>query len=362
MEFLSDYGLFLAKTITFVIAIIIVVGFIVSASMKNQHEEKGRIEVKRINDKYRDMLDEVKAAVLEESQLKVEEKQRKKEEKEKQKAQKLAAKQAGKSKKEGGEAALAEEPGKPRVYILDFIGDIKASATEELRRVITAVLAIARKQDEIVVRLESQGGMVHSYGLASSQLARITGKEIPLTICVDKVAASGGYMMACVANKIVAAPFAILGSIGVVAQLPNFHKLLKKNDVDYEMFTAGEYKRTVTMFGENTEKGRKKFMEDLEDTHVLFKEFITTHRPTVNIDDVATGEIWFGLRARDKNLIDEISTSDEYLFSKIDTADLFEVRYQHKKSIAEKVGISVETAMERVFTSWLQKLNNKIFT
>lgn len=358
MEFLPNYGLFLAKTITFVIAIIVVVGFIISAGMKNQHEDKGRIEVKRINEKYKDMLEDIKAAVLELPQLKEEEKQRKKEEKEKQKALKRAEK-AKKGKKEG---ELVEEPGKPRIYILDFVGDIKASATEELRRVITAVLAIARKQDEVVLRLESQGGMVHSYGLASSQLARVTGKQIPLTICVDKVAASGGYMMACVANKIIAAPFAILGSIGVVAQLPNFHKLLKKNDIDYEMLTAGEYKRTLTMFGENTEKGRKKFMEDLEDTHVLFTEFITEHRPGVNIDEVATGEIWFGMRALDKNLIDEISTSDEYLFSKIDSADLFEVKYQHKKSLAEKFGISVETAMERVFTNWWQKLNNKIFT
>lgn len=357
MDFLTNYGLFLAKTITFVIAIIIVFGFIVSAGMKNQQDDKGRIEVKRINDKYEDMLEDVKAAVLEEAEFKEQEKQRKKAEKEKQKSLKKSAK-ASKNK----EADSTEQTTKPRVYILDFVGDIKASATEELRRVVTAVLAIARKQDEVVVRLESQGGMVHSYGLASSQLARITGKEIPLTICVDKVAASGGYMMACVANKIIAAPFAILGSIGVVAQLPNFHKLLKKNDIDYEMLTAGEYKRTLTIFGENTEKGRKKFMEDLEDTHVLFKEFITEHRPSVNIDEVATGEIWFGRRARDKNLIDEISTSDEYLFSKIETADLFEVKYQHKKSLPEKLGLSVETAMERVFTNWLQKLNNKIFT
>lgn len=362
MEFLSDYGLFLAKTITFVLAVIVIVGFVVSASMKNQHEEKGHIEVKRINEKYEQMLEEVKACVLEEVELKEEEKQRKKLEKEKQKELKRSLKVAKGKKKTEGNKEADNKTLKQRVYILDFMGDIKASATEELRRVITAVLAIARKEDEIVVRLESQGGMVHSYGLASSQLARITGKEIPLTVCVDKVAASGGYMMACVANKIVAAPFAILGSIGVVAQLPNFHKLLKKNDIDYEMLTAGEYKRTLTMFGENTDKGRKKFVEDLEDTHVLFKEFIVEHRKAVNIDEVATGEIWFGLRAMEKNLIDQISTSDEYLFSKIESADLFEVSYQHKKTLAEKFGISIEIAMERVLSNWWQKLNNKIFS
>ena len=366
MDFLINYGLFLAKTITFVVALIIVVGFVVSAGMKGQHEDKGHIEVKRINEKYEEMLDDLKSVVLEESDLKAEEKQRKKEQKEKQKALKKSAKAKKSAEKKSTKSAVEDaevaEEIKQRVYILDFIGDIKASATEELRKVITAVLAIARKEDEIVLRLESQGGMVHSYGLASSQLARITSKEIPLTICVDKVAASGGYMMACVANKIIAAPFAILGSIGVVAQIPNFHKLLKKNNIEYETLTAGEYKRTLTMFGENTDKGRKKFVEDLEDTHVLFKEFISQHRPNVNIEEVATGEIWFGTRAQDKSLIDAVSTSDEYLFSKIDSADLFEVSFQHKKTLAEKFGISIEMAMERVFSSWWQKLNNKIFS
>jgi serine protease SohB len=226
-----------------------------------------------------------------------------------------------------------------------------------MREEITAVLSQATDKDEVVVKVESGGGMVHSYGLAASQLARITQKNIPLTVCVDKVAASGGYMMACVANKIVAAPFAILGSIGVVASLPNFHKLLKKNDIDYEMFTAGEYKRTVTMFGENTEKGRAKFVEDLEDTHVLFKEFVSENRPQVDIEKVATGEIWFGRRAKDVNLIDEIITSDEYLLSQIETADIFQVEYVYKKSIQEKLGFAAQGAVDRLLMTWWERLH-----
>jgi len=369
LEFLSEYGLFLAKTITFVVALIVLVGFVVSASMKGQHEERGHIEVNKINEKYDDMLDVLNAAILDEQALKEQEKQRKKAEKELKQANKKKAKEskqkAGKAKSveanvEAGEDT--EELGKPRVFIIDFVGDMKASATEELRRVITSILAVVSKRDEIVVRLESAGGLVHSYGLASSQLSRITSKEIPLTICVDKVAASGGYMMACVANKIIAAPFAVIGSIGVVAQLPNFHKILKKNDVDYEMLTAGEYKRTLTMFGENTEKGRKKFVDDLEDTHVLFKEFITEHRDIVDIDDVATGEIWFGSRALDKKLIDEVQTSDEYLYDKIKDNDIYEISFVQKKNLAQKVGLSVESALERVFSNWWQKLNGRIFT
>ena len=364
MEFFIEYGLFLAKTVTFLVAIVVLVGFIISAGMKNQQDEKGHIEVKKVNEKYEDMLHILKASILDESDLKEEEKKRKKTEKEEKKAAKKKAKEKSKQvKNEVAEYEVVEDKeSKPRVFVADFVGDIKASATEELRRVITAILAVARKNDEIVVRLESPGGMVHSYGLASSQLARITSKNLSLTVCVDKVAASGGYMMACVANKIVAAPFAVIGSIGVVAQLPNFHKLLKKNNIEYEMLTAGEYKRTLTMFGENTDKGRKKFVEDLEDTHVLFKEFITDHRENINIDEIATGEIWFGKRALEKNLVDDIQTSDEYLLDKIQNSDVFEVSYIQKKSVAEKLGISVEASVERVVSNWWQKLNNKIFS
>ncbi len=226
-----------------------------------------------------------------------------------------------------------------------------------MREEISTVLTLAKPTDEILVKVESGGGMVHSYGLASSQLARITQKNIPLTVCVDKVAASGGYMMAGVANKIVAAPFAIIGSIGVVAQLPNFHKLLKKNDIDYEMFTAGEYKRTVTMFGENTEKGRAKFVEELEDTHVLFKEFVNEHRPQVDIAEVATVEVWFGRRAKEVKLIDEIQTSDEYLFAQAETADIYQVEFTHKKSLPEKLGFAAQAAVDRLLMTWWERLN-----
>ncbi len=174
----------------------------------------------------------------------------------------------------------------------------------------------------------------HSYGLASSQLERIRRRNIPLTICVDRVAASGGYMMACIANRLIAAPFALIGSIGVVAQIPNFHRLLKKNDVDYEVLTAGDYKRTLTMFGENTDKGREKFVEELEDTHSLFKEFVSEYRPQLDIEKVATGEVWFGRRALENQLIDQIETSDDYLFNLSEEADIYKVKYRPKQTLA----------------------------
>jgi serine protease SohB len=358
LEFLTEYGLFFAKTLTFVVAVFIIVTLIVSAGARGKKSEKGQIQVSKLNDKYKATREALQHAVLDEDQLKLLEKDEKKRVKSEKADQKKAAKEKHKKEEKG---YVADEH-KKRVFVLDFHGDIKASANESLRETISAVLTLATPKDEVVVKVESGGGMVHSYGLASSQLARITSKQIPLTVCVDKVAASGGYMMACVANKIVAAPFAILGSIGVVAQLPNFHRLLKKNDIDYEMFTAGEFKRTVTMFGENTVKGREKFVEDLEDTHVLFKEFVSEHRPQVDIAAVATGEVWFGLRAKAVNLIDVLQTSDEYLLDQVETADIFEVEFTLKKSLPEKLGIAAQVAVERaLFSVWEKAQLNRWF-
>ena len=313
-------------------------------------------------DEYKETLE---ANLFDKEELKAIEKARAKEDKEKAKEEKVKAKALAKANKKAGktgtvatdDAEEAEEVPKKRVFVLDFDGDIKASAADLMREEITAVLTMARKEDEIVVRLESGGGMVHSYGLASSQLQRIKDKGIPLTVCIDMVAASGGYMMACIADKIVAAPFAIVGSIGVVAQLPNFHRLLKKNDVDFEMFTAGEYKRTVTMFGENTDKAKDKFREDLEETHVLFKNHVSRFRPSVNIDEVATGDTWYGQDALSNKLIDKLGTSDDYLVSACAEADVFEVSYEFKKSLQEKLGLAVQLGIEKAATRFLTVLN-----
>ena len=212
-----------------------------------------------------------------------------------------------------------------------------------------------------MLRLESGGGMVHSYGLASSQLARIRQANVPLTVCIDKVAASGGYMMACIGQKIISAPFAILGSIGVVAQLPNVHRLLKKHDIDFEVLTAGEYKRTLTIFGENTEKGREKFQEDLETTHKLFKNFVARYRPQLEIDDIATGEVWLGLAALEKELVDELKTSDEYLAERSKEAELFHLHYAEKKTLQERVGLAASVALDRFALNWLSRLTQQRF-
>ncbi len=352
MEFLTEYGLFLAKIVTFVVAALVVISVVMSAAQKDRgdHEGEGELKIRKLNEKYEKLRETIQSRLMSDQQRKLFQKARKKEQK--------AEKKAAKAKKDSDE----HEDSRGRVYVLDFDGDIKASDTDPLRRAITAVLSIADpEKDEVVIRLESGGGLVHSYGLTAAQLDRIRSKGVRLTACVDKVAASGGYMMACVADRIVASPFAILGSIGVVAQLPNFHRFLKKNDVDFEVLTAGEHKRTMTIFGENTDKGRQKFLEDLEDTHGLFKEYVSERRPDLDIAAVANGDIWFGKRALEVKLIDEIKTSDEYLIEACDRADVVSVAYQRKRSLPEKLGLATSAALEHTIWKVLGAFRNQKF-
>lgn len=329
MEFILDYGLFLAKIVTVVAAIVVLIVLVKSAGGKSG-APKGELEITNLSEQHKQSVEQLEHHLHDEAFLKARDKATKKEEKEKNKSREKEIKQASKE----GELDSKREP---HLFVLDFKGSIDAKEVNSLREEVTAILAVAREGDEVLLRLESGGGMVHGYGLASSQLDRIKAAGLPLTIAVDKVAASGGYMMACVADKIVSAPFAIVGSIGVIAQIPNFNKLLKKHDIEYEQLTAGEYKRTLTMFGENTDKARDKFKQELEETHVLFKDFIRERRPSLELEKVATGEHWFGTQAKERGLVDEISTSDDLVVAACKDKTVLSVHYVPKKKLADKL-------------------------
>ncbi|WP_426345966.1 protease SohB [Cronobacter universalis] len=343
MNLLAEYGLFLAKIVTVVVAIAIVIALIANLTQRKK-AQRGELRVTRLGEDYKEMKEEVAAALLEPHQHKQWHKNQKKK-------NKLEAK-AAKARAKRGEAAPA---GKPTLYVLDFKGSIDAHEVSALREEVTAVLAVAKPADEVLLRLESPGGVVHGYGLAASQLQRLRERQIPLTIAVDKVAASGGYMMACVANNIVAAPFAIIGSIGVVAQIPNFNRLLKRNDIDIELHTAGQYKRTLTLLGENTEEGREKFREDLNETHQLFKEFVHSMRPSLDIEAVATGEHWYGVQAKEKGLVDEISTSDNLIIARMQEREVVSLRYLQRKRLMDRFTGSAAQSLDRLLLRWWQR-------
>ena len=321
LEFAFEYGLFLAKAVTWVIAIVVVIGSIAGLIRQSRDHQGGdRLDVRHLNRRYEDLAEVLNSELLSEEVRKADEKARK-----------------AREKAEAKAAKKGHKPPRPRLFVLNFDGDIGASAVEELREEITALLQVARDDDEVMLKLESEGGMVHAYGLAASQLVRIRDRGLRLTISVDKVAASGGYMMACVAHRIIAAPFAVVGSIGVVAQIPNFNRLLKKHEVDFELHTAGEHKRTLTLFGENTPAAREKFQQELEDTHVLFKRFVAEYRPQLKIDKVATGEHWFGRQALDLKLVDELRTSDDFLMERSRESELYKIEFKPHRSLPERL-------------------------
>jgi serine protease SohB len=342
LEFLYEYGLFAAKAFTIVIAIAAVIIVVLAASNKQKGgSSPGSLELESLSEGFEELEEMGTHALLTKEELKALAKEKKKEKKAK-----------GKNKSDEEDKKLNN------LFVLDFNGSPMAKEVETLRKEITAILCIAKEDDEVLVKVESGGGVVHGYGLAASQLKRIKDKGLKLTISVDKVAASGGYMMACVADKVIAAPFAIIGSIGVIAQLPNFNKLLKKNDVDFEMHTAGDFKRTLTVFGENTDEGRAKFQSELEEVHHMFKDFVTDNRPDLDINKVATGEYWYGSKALELNLVDEIQTSDDFLLKAKDEFKMFKLKYAVKKTMAQKLGFAVSEGIEGGISKVLANTRN----
>lgn len=327
MEQLIEFALFFAKVLVIFLAILGILLALFSLALKNKL--KHEISLEDLNQKYSDFKSVLQELLLDKKSLKAATKEQKEKDK------------------------ILSETVRPQAYVVNFNGDVQAHQVEQFREEITAILSIAKENEEAIICVESPGGTVHGYGLAAAQILRLKSAGIQVTVCVDKVAASGGYLMACSAHRILAAPFAIIGSIGVIAQVPNFHRILKKNDVDYEEITSGEFKRTVSVLGEITEKGRSKFKEQIEDTHRLFKEFVKQVRPKLDINLVATGEYWFGTKAKELNLIDEIKTSDEYLMAISSTHRLVKIKIEPKKTLSDKiqdiVGAMTLKLTDRVF-------------
>ncbi len=333
MEFLQDLGLFFFQTLIIVVGIIAVIVTIAAVALKNKGSKNFDIEI--LNEKHQDQKSALQSVLLNSSELKKEKKSLKAQSKSEEKS----------------------DTQKPQIYVLDFLkGDVNASSVDHFREEISAIISVAKKDQEVIINVESPGGIVHGYGLAAAQILRLRDHGLNVTVCVDKVAASGGYMMACVAHKIICSPFAIIGSIGVVAQVPNFNKLLKKYDVDFKEYTAGDYKRTVSILGEITEKGEKKFLEQLEATHLLFKSFVGKFRPQMDLTKVATGEYWFGQDALKMGLVDEILTSDDYIMKKINDNKLIKLSFEKKPSLSEKISGFVSEAVSSSVQKTFQRV------
>lgn len=337
VDFLSQYGLFLAKVLTVVFGVLFIVAATLVLISRQKQSPEGTLRITDLSHERKILREHLQAEILHKSIFK-----------KWMKTQKAAQKAAQKAEQKTANKKDAPSASQPRAFVVRFDGDIRASQVKALRQVVTAILTIAQPEDEVVLVLESGGGVVHGYGLAAAQLDRLRQQHIHLTVAIDKVAASGGYMMAVVGNVIVASPFAIVGSIGVVGQLPNFHRFLNKHDIDYELQTAGEYKRTLTLFGENTDKAREKFQQEIDETQRLFKNFIEQYRPQVNIEQVATGEHWHALDALGYQLIDQIMTSDDLITNKIQSHQVYELAYEEPQSLPHRLFSGMSMMMDNL--------------
>ncbi len=358
--------MFLAKAVTIVLAIGILISLIASLGLKSKRQSDGQIQIANISEDIESIKDDIDSELLTEEEYKKRQKDKKKREKAEHKANKKKLKEVAKESKasddESDKSKESDDDRKKRLFVLDFDGDVEASAVENLREEISAIISSAETGDSVLVRLESPGGMVHAYGLAASQLVRIKQANLELIVAVDQVAASGGYMMACVADRIIAAPFAVVGSIGVVAEIPNFHRLLKHNKVDYEQHTAGDYKRTLTMFAENTDAAREKFKHELEETHDLFKDFITENRQDLDIQKVSTGEHWYGIQAKKLGLVDDLQTSDDFILNSVKERTVYSITYEVKKTLSQRLSVSLQSAVEKSLLSlWQKSLTSRLF-
>jgi len=333
MAFWLDIAAFALKALI-IVAAVGGLAILIARLARSGEAKDPEIKVRSLNERYDEMRDAMNAELLD-----------KKERKGLAKARKREAKAEAKARRD-------QEPGK-RIYVLAFKGDMRASAVKRLGAEIDAVLTVARPgTDEAMIRIESPGGTVTGYGLAAAEILRLRERKIMVTASVDQVAASGGYMMACAADRIVAAPFAVVGSIGVVAPAPNLHRLLKKNDIDYEEMTAGEFKRTVSVLGEITPEGREHFRGKLDATHEAFKTHVAECRPAVDIAEVANGDHWLAREALALGLVDEIATGDELLFRARDEARLYEVTTEARKNLLQQLlsglGVAAQGAADFV--------------
>ncbi len=336
MHFLAEYGLFLAKIVTWVIAILVTALGISLITQKNK-KSSGRIHIRNLNQKFEKTACHLHQAIYNKATHKNYLKQRKVKYKEQEKH--------------------PHHDQQPNLFILEFHGDIKASATENLRREVDAILTVAQKHDKVLLRLHSGGGTVHGYGFGAAQCQRLSDFGLELIVAVDKVAASGGYLMAATADKIIAAPFALIGSIGVLLQLPNFHNFLKHHHIDFEMITAGQFKRTLTIFGENSDQGRTKMKHELEAIHHTFKAFIQLHRKNVDVERAATGEVWLASAAKELGLIDELITSDDFILKQRNHYRLLEIKYKSKKNWPSKLSEAGANIMISAWEAVLSRLS-----
>lgn len=247
--------------------------------------------------------------------------------------------------------------------LLSFNGDINATEVIEFGRAVSMIVQMKDLVSEVYIIINSGGGVVNGYGLLASEIERLHYSEIETYALIDQVAASGGYMAACVANHVVAAPFAYIGSIGVVSEMPNFNQILSDNGINIEQHTAGKSKRTVTPLGKITDEDRNEFKKKLERIHRSFINHVSHYRNINDADEnknsiIFSGDYWIAEETveLELGLVDEISTSQEFLLDKMKEYNIIEITFQENKT--KKSKLSLLNSLTTLFSSANEIIKN----
>lgn len=252
------------------------------------------------------------------------------------------------------QAGAKAEKLKP-LAVLTFVGDIGAKQYKSFGQLIDEVIINKSEIDEVVVVVNSPGGAVSPYGNVYSQMERVRDAGLKLTVCIDVVAASGGYLMSLPAHKIIAAPFSMVGSVGVMAFVPNLRGLLEDYNINPRTFTAGKYKRTVSLTDEATEEEVEKFKQQLNAIHRLFLEAVKKYRKDVKMEVVETGEHWTARESVELGLglVDDIATSQQYLLEANRDRDLI--------ILSQKRGFWEGGLLSRFVQGVIEKIELRLF-
>ncbi len=257
------------------------------------------------------------------------------------------------------EAGLPGPP--PRLAVLRFQGlrDLNASGDQRLSEAIDEVLVNRDHFEEAVVIIDSPGGTTHGYGHAYALLERLSASGLKVTACIDRIGASGGYLMALPADRILAGPFAIVGSVGVVAGIPNVKRLLEEKGVSYRLFVAGDKKRVVHFADDDGPEVREYMDEKLAGIHTQFLQAVEKHRgDRVKLDEVRSGDHWSAEESVEKGLglVDELQTSAEYLLER--NREVALVMIERRVDITERfagyLAARLSARVASLFTRWLR--------
>ncbi|MDP3296608.1 MAG: signal peptide peptidase SppA [Thermodesulfovibrionia bacterium] len=164
----------------------------------------------------------------------------------------------------------------------------------------------------VVIRIDSPGGAVAPAQEIYKEIVKLK-KEKKVVASMGSVAASGGYYIACPADKIVANPGTLTGSIGVIMEIPNIEGLMKKIGVETKVIKSGKHKDIASMFKSMTEEERKILQSVLDDVHDQFIRAVSEGRNMKyeNIKELADGRIFTGKKAKELGLVDTLGNLDD---------------------------------------------------